>query len=212
MGTRFLVMGCGRVHVDVPGGPSTMCCSQRSHRRSKKRHARHCPRSPRQGRWSAFKTDYAKRGSRKSRGRSVRSVRWSAGADPCPNRACTIAPPRVDSLWVARTARRPLAAPLVRRLALEIMTEVVVVAREEQVRLEKVSGTIDLDWIALRSSSYPRSTRARGTHSIFAGSWPSGSPSTSRRKRSRASAFSSVSSIAVHRKCVVVSSRRCAPL
>ena len=37
----------------------------------------------------------------------------------------------------------------VRRLALEIMTEVVVVARKENVRLEKVSGTIDLDWIAL---------------------------------------------------------------
>ncbi len=37
----------------------------------------------------------------------------------------------------------------VRRLALEIMTEVVAVARKEDVRLEKVAGTIDLDWIAL---------------------------------------------------------------
>ncbi len=37
----------------------------------------------------------------------------------------------------------------VRRLALEIMTECVHVARKEGVRLEKVSGTIDLDWIAL---------------------------------------------------------------
>jgi 2-dehydropantoate 2-reductase len=37
----------------------------------------------------------------------------------------------------------------VRRLVLEIMTEVVAVARKEQVRLEKVSGTVDLDWIAL---------------------------------------------------------------
>jgi 2-dehydropantoate 2-reductase len=37
----------------------------------------------------------------------------------------------------------------VRRLALEIMTEVVHVARAERMRLEKVSGTIDLDWIAL---------------------------------------------------------------
>ncbi len=36
-----------------------------------------------------------------------------------------------------------------RRLALEVMTEVVAVARRERVRLEKVSGTIDLDWIAL---------------------------------------------------------------
>ncbi len=37
----------------------------------------------------------------------------------------------------------------VRRLALEVMTEVVEVARREQVCLEKVSGTIDLEWIAL---------------------------------------------------------------
>jgi 2-dehydropantoate 2-reductase len=37
----------------------------------------------------------------------------------------------------------------VRRLALEVMTEVVHVARRENVRLEKVSGTIDLSWIAL---------------------------------------------------------------
>lgn len=36
-----------------------------------------------------------------------------------------------------------------RRLALEIMTEVVEVARAEQVRLEKVSGTLDLEWVAL---------------------------------------------------------------
>lgn len=37
----------------------------------------------------------------------------------------------------------------VRRLALELMTETVEVARKEGVTLEKVSGTIDLDWIAL---------------------------------------------------------------
>ena len=37
----------------------------------------------------------------------------------------------------------------VRRLALEIMTEAVVVARREGVRLEKVSGTFDLSWMAL---------------------------------------------------------------
>jgi 2-dehydropantoate 2-reductase len=37
----------------------------------------------------------------------------------------------------------------VRRLALEIMTETVQVARSLGVRLEKVSGTLDLDWIAL---------------------------------------------------------------
>jgi 2-dehydropantoate 2-reductase len=36
-----------------------------------------------------------------------------------------------------------------RRLALEIITEVVAVAKAAGVRLEKVSGTLDLDWIAL---------------------------------------------------------------
>ena len=37
----------------------------------------------------------------------------------------------------------------VRRLALEIMTETVAVARALDIRLEKVAGTLDLDWIAL---------------------------------------------------------------
>jgi 2-dehydropantoate 2-reductase len=36
-----------------------------------------------------------------------------------------------------------------RRLALEIMTECVAVAKAEGVNLEKVSGTLDLDWVAL---------------------------------------------------------------
>ena len=36
-----------------------------------------------------------------------------------------------------------------RRLALEIMTEVVCVAREHRVDLTKISGTLDLEWIAL---------------------------------------------------------------
>jgi 2-dehydropantoate 2-reductase len=38
---------------------------------------------------------------------------------------------------------------VVRRLALELMTEVVEVARAEGVKLQKVSGTLDLDWMAL---------------------------------------------------------------
>lgn len=37
----------------------------------------------------------------------------------------------------------------VRRLALEVMTEVVDVARAENITLEKVSGTLDLDWLRL---------------------------------------------------------------
>lgn len=37
----------------------------------------------------------------------------------------------------------------VRRLALEIWTEVVAVAKAEGVKLEKVAGTVDLEWLAL---------------------------------------------------------------
>lgn len=42
-----------------------------------------------------------------------------------------------------------LRRTLVRRLALEIMSETVAVSRAESVRLEKVAGTLDLDWLAL---------------------------------------------------------------
>jgi 2-dehydropantoate 2-reductase len=42
-----------------------------------------------------------------------------------------------------------LARRFVRRLALEIMSEVVTVARAERVPLRKISGTFDLDWLAL---------------------------------------------------------------
>lgn len=52
----------------------------------------------------------------------------------------------------------------VRRLALEIMTEVVQVARAEKVRLEKVSGTIDLDWIALTAEEM----KSWGSPGLFA--------------------------------------------
>jgi 2-dehydropantoate 2-reductase len=51
-----------------------------------------------------------------------------------------------------------------RRLALEVMTEVVHVARRERVRLEKVSGTLDLDWIALTNDE----RRALGSPSLLA--------------------------------------------
>ncbi len=40
----------------------------------------------------------------------------------------------------------------VRRLALEVMTEAVEVARAEGIELEKVAGTLDLQWIALTSA------------------------------------------------------------
>lgn len=53
----------------------------------------------------------------------------------------------------------------VRRLCLEIMTEVVAVARASGVRLEKVAGTLDLDWIALTDAD--RQATA-GSASLFA--------------------------------------------
>ena len=52
----------------------------------------------------------------------------------------------------------------VRRLALEVMTEVVAVARAEGVKLEKVSGTLDLDWIALTDAE----RAAGGSPGLFA--------------------------------------------
>jgi len=52
----------------------------------------------------------------------------------------------------------------VRRLALEIMTEVVQVARALSVRLEKVSGTLDLDWISLTDAERV----AAGSPGLFA--------------------------------------------
>lgn len=57
-----------------------------------------------------------------------------------------------------------LGQRFVRRLALEIMTEVVLVARAEGARLEKVAGTIDLDWIALTDEE----RRASGSSGLLA--------------------------------------------
>jgi 2-dehydropantoate 2-reductase len=51
----------------------------------------------------------------------------------------------------------------VRRLALEIMTETTFVARAEKVRLEKVAGTVDLEWLALTDRE-----RASGAPSLVA--------------------------------------------
>ncbi|WP_438006195.1 2-dehydropantoate 2-reductase [Sorangium sp. So ce321] len=52
----------------------------------------------------------------------------------------------------------------VRRLALEIMTETVHVSRAIGVRLEKVAGTLDLDWIALTDAERV----AAGSPGLFA--------------------------------------------
>ena len=88
-----------------------------------------------------------------------------------------------DNLWGARWSKLALncaisslgtiagerLGPLVRvrryrRLALEIMTEVVAVARREQVKLEKVAGTLDLEWVALTDAE----RTARGSAGLTA--------------------------------------------
>lgn len=83
---------------------------------------------------------------------NLRGKRWSKLAINCAISSLgTIGGDRLGALIQHR---------FVRRLALEIMTEVVSVARQQGVRLEKVSGTLDLPWIALtederRGSSSP---------------------------------------------------------
>ncbi|NUO51896.1 MAG: ketopantoate reductase family protein [Polyangiaceae bacterium] len=52
----------------------------------------------------------------------------------------------------------------VRRLALEIMTETTEVARALGIRLEKVAGTLDLDWLSLT----PEDRKSRGSASLLA--------------------------------------------
>jgi 2-dehydropantoate 2-reductase len=72
---------------------------------------------------------------------NLAGARWSKLALNCAISALgTVGGDRLGALVPMR---------IVRRLALEIMTEVVQVARRLDVRLEKVSGTLDLDWVAL---------------------------------------------------------------
>jgi 2-dehydropantoate 2-reductase len=72
---------------------------------------------------------------------NLRGARWSKLALNCAVSALgTIAGERLGPLVRVRRYRR---------LALEIMTEVVAVAKAERVALEKVAGTLDLEWIAL---------------------------------------------------------------
>ncbi len=87
---------------------------------------------------------------------NLRGKRWSKLAINCA----------ISSLGTIGGDRLGVLMPhrFVRRLALEIMTEVVAVARKEQVRLEKVSGTIDLNWVALDEEE--RATA--GSPSLFA--------------------------------------------
>ncbi|MBK7583714.1 MAG: 2-dehydropantoate 2-reductase [Myxococcales bacterium] len=75
---------------------------------------------------------------------NLRGARWSKLAINCA--ISTLGTIGGERLGVLMRHRH------VRRLALEVMTEVVAVARTESVKLEKVSGTLDLDWIALTES------------------------------------------------------------
>ncbi|MFQ5664868.1 MAG: ketopantoate reductase family protein, partial [Candidatus Binatia bacterium] len=83
-------------------------------------------------------------------------ARWSKLAINCAISSLgTIGGDRLGALVRYRFARR---------LALEVMTEVVTVARARQVRLEKISGTIDLDWVALTAAE----RTAAGSASLMA--------------------------------------------
>ena len=87
---------------------------------------------------------------------NLAGARWSKLAINCAiSTLGTLAGARLGALMTHRH---------VRRLALEIMSEVVEVARAEKVRLEKVSGTIDLDWIALT----PAERRSSGSMGLVA--------------------------------------------
>ncbi|MEW5851076.1 MAG: 2-dehydropantoate 2-reductase [Myxococcota bacterium] len=75
---------------------------------------------------------------------NLQGARWSKLAINCAISALgTLGGDTLGSLMTHR---------FIRRLCLELMTEVVAVARAEGVRLEKVSGTLDLEWIALTES------------------------------------------------------------
>jgi 2-dehydropantoate 2-reductase len=87
---------------------------------------------------------------------NLRGARWSKLAINCAiSTLGTIGGDRLGALMRYRYARR---------LGLDVMTEVVSVARAERVRLEKVSGTIDLDWIALTDAE----ATASGSPSLVA--------------------------------------------
>ncbi len=85
---------------------------------------------------------------------NLAGARWSKLALNCAISSMgTIAGERLGPLVRSRR---------VRRLALEIMTEVVQVARTRGVKLEKVSGTLDLEWIALTDAERDRKLGSAG--------------------------------------------------
>ncbi|NOY26757.1 MAG: ketopantoate reductase family protein [Oligoflexia bacterium] len=87
---------------------------------------------------------------------NLRGARWSKLALNCA--ISSLGTLGGDRLGVLLRARH------VRRLALEVMTEVVAVARADGVKLEKLAGTVDLEWVALTD----RERSARGSFSLAA--------------------------------------------
>ena len=84
---------------------------------------------------------------------NLAGVRWSKLAINCAvSTLGTLGGERLGALLRLR---------FVRRLALEVLTEAVMVAQAEGVRLEKVAGTVDLEWLALGNTE-----RARGSMSL----------------------------------------------
>jgi len=93
--------------------------------------------------------------------RNLRGARWSKLAmNAAISSLGTIGGERVGRLLVHRH---------IRRLALEVMTEAVEVAKAEGVTLEKVSGTLDLQWVALNESerASPGSPSLVAKHSLL---------------------------------------------
>jgi 2-dehydropantoate 2-reductase len=86
---------------------------------------------------------------------NLAGVRWSKLALNCAvSTLGTLGGERLGALLRLR---------FVRRLALEIVTEVVLLAQAEGIRLEKVAGTIDLEWLALAAEERARSSMSLAT-------------------------------------------------
>ena len=85
---------------------------------------------------------------------NLRGARWSKLAINCAiSTLGTVGGSRVGPLLRHR---------FIRRLAMEVFTEVFQVARAENVRLEKVASTVDLEWLTLKESEQ----HARGSLSL----------------------------------------------
>jgi 2-dehydropantoate 2-reductase len=86
---------------------------------------------------------------------NLAGVRWSKLAINCAvSTLGTLGGERLGALLRLR---------FVRRLALEVLTEAVLLARAEGVKLEKVAGTVDLDWLALGAAERQKSSVALAT-------------------------------------------------